>query len=76
MDLGESFPTSIYYLLQVLQNLSSIQPRTSLAKFARSLRVQIAQVQRAANDSIELHSDLEVLELMTSGTAGNLRKFA
>ena len=32
VDLGESFPTSIY-----LQNLASIQPRTSLVKFARSL---------------------------------------
>ena len=30
VDLGESFPTNIY-----LQNLASIQPRTSL-KFARS----------------------------------------
>ena len=28
VDLGESFPTSIY-----LQNLASIQPRTSLLKF-------------------------------------------
>ena len=31
VDLGESFPTSIY-----LQNLASIQPRTSLVKFAHS----------------------------------------
>ena len=31
VDLGESFPTHIY-----LQNLASIQPRTSLAKFAAS----------------------------------------
>ena len=31
VDLGESFPTSIY-----LQNLASIQPRRSLVKFARS----------------------------------------
>ena len=31
MDLGESFPTSIY-----LQNLASIQPRTNPLKFARS----------------------------------------
>ena len=31
VDLGESFSTSIY-----LQNLASIQPRTSLVKFARS----------------------------------------
>ena len=30
VDLGESFPTSIY-----LQNLASIQPRTSPVKFAR-----------------------------------------
>ena len=28
VDLGESFPTNIY-----LQNLASIQPRTSLLKF-------------------------------------------
>ena len=33
VDLGESFPTSIY-----LQNLASIQPRTSPVKFARSPR--------------------------------------
>ena len=33
VDLGESFPTSIY-----LQNLASIQPRTSLVKIARSPR--------------------------------------
>ena len=31
VDLVKSFPTSIY-----LQNLASIQPRTSLVKFARS----------------------------------------
>ena len=36
VDLGESFPTSIY-----LQNLASIQPRTSLVKFARSPRTII-----------------------------------
>ena len=35
VDLGESFPTSIY-----LQNLASIQPRSSPLKFARSLAVQ------------------------------------
>merc|ERR1712118_247879 len=33
VDLGESFPTSIY-----LQILASIQPRTSRLKFARSTR--------------------------------------
>ena len=33
VDLGESFPTHIY-----LQKLASIQPRTSLVKFARSPR--------------------------------------
>ena len=33
VDLGESFPTSIY-----LQTLASIQPRTSLVKIARSPR--------------------------------------
>ena len=33
VDLGESFPTSIY-----LQTLASIHPRTSLKKFARSPR--------------------------------------
>ena len=33
VDLGESFPTSIY-----LQKLASIQPSTSLVKFARSPR--------------------------------------
>ena len=34
-DLAKSFPTSIY-----LQNLTSMQPRTSPVKFARSLAVQ------------------------------------
>ena len=33
VDLGESFPTHIF-----LQNLASIQPITSLVKFARSPR--------------------------------------
>ena len=33
VDLGESFPASIY-----LQKSASIQPRTSLVKFARSPR--------------------------------------
>ena len=33
VDLGERFPTCIY-----LQNLASIQPRTSLVKIARSPR--------------------------------------
>ena len=33
VDLGEGFPTSIY-----LHSLASIQPRTSLVKFARSPR--------------------------------------
>ena len=35
VDLGESFQTHIY-----LQNLASIQPRTSPVKFARSLAMQ------------------------------------
>ena len=39
VDLAESFPTSI-----CLQNMASIQPRTSLVKFVPALRVQIAQV--------------------------------
>ena len=39
VDFGESFPTHIY-----LQNLASIQPRTSPFKFARSPRAQIPQV--------------------------------
>ena len=39
VDLGESFPTHIF-----LQNLASIQPRTSPVKFARSSNAAIAQV--------------------------------
>ena len=39
VDLGESFPTSIH-----LQNLASIQPRTSLVKFARSPRTDLPGV--------------------------------
>ena len=41
VDLGESFPTHIY-----LQNLASIQPRTSLVKFARSPRTDPPGLQR------------------------------
>ena len=37
VDHGESFPTLIPTRIY-LQNLASIQPRTSLVKFARSLR--------------------------------------
>ena len=36
VDLGESFPTEIY-----LQNLASIQPRTSPVKFARTYGVRL-----------------------------------
>jgi len=39
VDLGESFPTHIY-----LQNLASIQPRTSPFKFARSPRTLLLQI--------------------------------
>ena len=51
VDLGESFPTSIY-----LQNLASIQPRTSPFKFARSPRtdppgVQISNFSQGASNS-------------------------
>ena len=45
VDLGKSFPTSIY-----LQNLASIQPRTSLVKFAASRdkdAITIAHAQRS-----------------------------
>ena len=45
VDLGESFPFSQFLFEQIaiptsiyLQNLASIQPRTSLVKFARSPR--------------------------------------
>ena len=38
VDLGESFPTHIY-----LQNLASIQPRTSPPKFGRSQRSGASQ---------------------------------
>ena len=38
VDLGESFPTSIY-----LQNLASIQPRTSPVKFANCRRASAQQ---------------------------------
>ena len=42
VDLGESFQTHI-----LLQNLASIQPRTSPVKFARSLAMQPRSSQRA-----------------------------
>ena len=41
VDLGESFPTSI-----CLQNLASIQPRTSLLTFARSPRTDPTGIQQ------------------------------
>ena len=44
VDLGESFPTSIY-----LQNLASIPPRTSLVKFARSPRTDPPGVRNGAS---------------------------
>ena len=44
VDLGESFATIIY-----LQNLASIQPRTSLVKFARSPRTDHRNVRRDVN---------------------------
>ena len=43
VDLGESFPTSIY-----LQKSASIQPRTSLVKFARSPRTEPPEPKAAA----------------------------
>ena len=43
VDLGESFQTHIF-----LQNLASIQPRTSLVKFARSLAMQQQHESQAA----------------------------
>ena len=51
VDLGESFPTSIY-----LQNLASIQPRTSLLKFeggrvlsARHFRNETGEISEKGN---------------------------
>ena len=49
VDLGESFPTSIY-----LQNLASIQPRTSLVKFARSPRTDPSGERVAERRSADL----------------------
>ena len=43
VDLGEIFPTNIY-----LQNLASIQPRTSPVKFARSCACELAYRSSAA----------------------------
>ena len=40
VDLGESFPTSIH-----VHNLASIQPITSLVKFARSPRTDLPGLQ-------------------------------
>ena len=56
VDLGESFLTSIY-----LQNLASIQPRSSFVKFARSPRtvriiLLLLQIAQVANDSDDLCS--------------------
>ena len=48
VDLGESFPTSIY-----LQNLASIQPRTSPVKFARSPRTDPPGRDRGTREALE-----------------------
>ena len=48
VDLGESFPTSIY-----LQKLASIQPRTSLVKFARSPRTDPPGAGHAFRDPLQ-----------------------
>ena len=58
VDLGESFPTRIY-----LQNLASIQPRTSLVTFA--VRRQIYQV-----TGILLAAAGAVVVLLAAGQAG------
>ena len=55
VDLGEGFPTSFD-----LQNLASIQPRTSLVKFARSPRAQIAQVAACEEDDAAMLKHLEI----------------
>ena len=49
VDLGESFPTSIY-----LTNLASIQPRTSLVKFARSSRTDPPGARTKPHDVVDL----------------------
>ena len=69
VDLGESFPTSIY-----LQNLASIQPRTSLVKFARSPRTDplvlfwsfdlLGNIFRAACFPFETQSGSLLIELL------------
>ncbi len=48
VDLGESFPTSIS-----LQNLASIQPRTSLVNFARSPRTDPPGLRHAQADACD-----------------------
>ena len=59
VDLGESFPTHIY-----LQNLASIQPRTSPFKFARSPRTDPP----GEADTKPGHC---MILIYTSGTTGN-----
>ena len=47
VDLGESFQTHIY-----LQNLASIQPRTSPVKFARSSEAARGEHHRAEAEAV------------------------
>ena len=54
VDLGESFPTSIY-----LQKSASIQPRTSPVKFARSPRTDPPGAPFRPHDRVDARADIE-----------------
>ena len=62
VDLGESFPTSIY-----LQNLASIQPRTSRSKFGSQITLLITY---RASCSQKLNISLVSESRISSGGGG------
>ena len=58
VDLGENFPTSLH-----LQRLASIQPRTSLAKFARSSSAALSPTAAALTREVaELVEELAIIQ--------------
>ena len=66
VDLGESFPTHIY-----LQNLASIQPRTSPVKFARPSRFRVSEAADSAGaTTISTSGAMRCLSRFTGSRSG------
>ena len=71
VDLGESFPTHIF-----LQNLASIQPRTSLVKFARSPRTDPPGVHAGNGARVQDRQQSDVQPRPTEGWRWCVRRVA